>query len=57
MCVLSGKPEESEFGSATQRLCEVFSNLALRRESNIEEGHLMADHVDMLISISSKWPG
>ena len=29
----------------------VFKGLAQQRESQIEEGHLMADHVHMLISI------
>jgi hypothetical protein len=32
-------------------LGEVFRRLAERKESPIEEGHLMADHVHMLISI------
>ena len=36
-------------------LGEVFRQLAQRRESRIEEGHLMADHVHMLISIPPKY--
>ncbi len=33
----------------------VFKGLAQQRESQIEEGHLIADHVHMLISIPSKY--
>ena len=36
-------------------LGEVFRSLAQQRESDIEEGHLMADHVHMLISILPKY--
>ena len=36
-------------------LGEVFRRLAERRESRIEEGHLMPDHVHMLISIPPKY--
>lgn len=36
-------------------LGEVFRDLARRKESEIEEGHLMADHVHMLISIPPKY--
>ena len=36
-------------------LGEVFQRLAKQRESRIEEGHLMADHVHMLISIPPKY--
>lgn len=38
-----------------QHLGEVFHELARQRESRIEEGHLMADHVHMLISIPPKY--
>lgn len=38
-----------------QRLGEVFRKLANQKESRIEEGHLMADHVHMLISIPPKY--
>jgi len=34
-----------------RRLGEVFRNLALERESKVEEGRLMPDHVHMLLSI------
>ena len=36
-------------------LGEVFRNLAAQRESRIVEGHLMPDHVHMLISIPPKY--
>jgi len=36
-------------------LGEVFRKLAEQRESRIEEGHLMQDHVHMLISIPPKY--
>jgi len=35
-------------------LAEAFRSLAQRNESRIEEGHLMAGHVHMLISIPPK---
>ena len=38
------------FGVIKKRLGDVFHELARRRESKIEEGHLMPDHVHMLIS-------
>jgi putative transposase len=34
---------------------EVFQKLAAQKESRIEEGHLMRDHVHMLISIPPKY--
>ena len=43
------------FGVIKKRLGEVFHELARRRESKIEEGHLMPDHVHMLISIPPKY--
>jgi REP-associated tyrosine transposase len=43
------------FGTVKQRLGEVFHDLARRRESRIEEGHLMPDHVPMLLSIPPKF--
>lgn len=38
-----------------RHLGEVFRKLAEQRESKIEEGHLMPDHVHMLISIPPKY--
>ena len=43
------------FGITKKRLGDVFHELARRRESKIEEGHLMPDHVHMLISIPPKY--
>ena len=39
----------------SQHLGEVFKRLAEYKESRIEEGHLMPDHVHMLISIPPKY--
>jgi putative transposase len=36
-------------------LGEVFHQLAKQKESRIEEGHLMSDHVHMLIAIPPKY--
>ena len=38
-----------------RHLGEVFHKLAQQKESRIEEGHLMSDHVHMLISIRPKY--
>jgi putative transposase len=38
-----------------KHLGEVFRTLAEHKESRIEEGHLMPDHVHMLISIPPKY--
>ena len=38
-----------------QHLGNVFRELAHQKESTIEEGHLMSDHVHMLISIPPKY--
>jgi putative transposase len=38
-----------------KHLGEVFRNLAAQRESRIEEGHLMPDHVHMMIAIPPKY--
>src|SRR5204862_3487291 len=38
-----------------KHLVEVFRNLAAQRECRIEEGHLMPDHVHMMISIPPKY--
>ena len=42
-------------GSCARHLGEVFRRLAVQRESRIEEGHLMSDHVHMMISIPPKY--
>jgi putative transposase len=38
-----------------RHLGEVFRRLATQKESRIEEGHLMPDHVHMMISIPPKY--
>jgi putative transposase len=36
-------------------LGEVFRNLAIQKESRIEEGHLMSGHVHMMVAIPPKY--
>ena len=43
------------YGTLRQYLGEVFRRLARQKESEIEEGHLMADHVHMMIAIPPKY--
>ena len=43
------------FGQIRTDLGEVFHRLAKQKESWIEEGHLMPDHVHMMISIPPKF--
>ena len=43
------------YGELRAHLGEVFRRLAQQRESRIEEGHLMPDHVHVLISIPPKY--
>ena len=43
------------YGQLRRYLGEVFHRLAGQKESRIEEGHLMLDHVHMLISIPPKY--
>ena len=43
------------YGGIRRRLGEVLRRLAEQRESRIEEGHLMPDHVHMMISIPPKY--
>src|SRR5260370_7582696 len=42
-------------GELRTQLGEVFRKVAQQKESRIEEGHLLADHVHMLISIPPKY--
>jgi len=39
------------YGQLRKHLGEVFRRLAAQRQSRIEEGHLMPDHVHMLVAI------
>lgn len=43
------------FGQIRKELGEVFRRLARQKESVIKEGHLMPDHVHMMISIPPKY--
>ena len=43
------------YGALRKYLGEVFHRLTRQKESQIEEGHLMPDHVHMLISIPPKY--
>ncbi|MCP5057505.1 MAG: IS200/IS605 family transposase [bacterium] len=43
------------FGQLRRELGDIFHELARQKESRIEEGHLMADHVHMMISIPPKY--
>ena len=43
------------FGQIRREIGDVFKRLAQQRESQIEEGHVMEDHVHMMISIPPKY--
>ncbi|HXY50170.1 MAG TPA: IS200/IS605 family transposase [Terriglobales bacterium] len=43
------------YGELRRHLGEVLRKLAEQKESRIEEGHLMADHVHMMIAIPPKY--
>jgi putative transposase len=43
------------FGQLRPHVCEVIRRLARQKESKIEEGHLLPDHVHMLIAIPPKY--
>ena len=47
--------KKAVFGKIKKNLGIVFHDLARRRECRIEEGHLMPDHVHMLVSIPPKY--
>ena len=53
--VFAPKYRKKLFGKIKRHLGQVFHDLARRKECRIEEGHLMSDHVHMLISIPSKY--
>jgi len=44
------------YGELRKYLGEVFRKLAEQKESRIEEGHLLPDHVHMMISIPRSMP-
>lgn len=43
------------YGQIRRDLGEIFRKLAEQKQSRIEEGHVMADHIHMLISIPPKY--
>ena len=43
------------FGRIRRELGEVFHRLAGQKESRIEEGHVMPDHVHMMLSVPPKY--
>ena len=43
------------YGNLRRHLAEVFRDLARQKESKVEEGHLMPDHVHMMLSIPPKY--
>ena len=43
------------YGELRRHLGDVFRQLARQKESRIEEGHLLSDHVHMLIAIPPKY--
>ena len=43
------------YGQIRKQLGEVFRRLARQKESEVVEGHLMLDHVHMLISVPPKY--
>jgi REP-associated tyrosine transposase len=43
------------YGELRRYLGDVFRKLAAQKESRIEEGHLLSDHVHMLIAIPPKY--
>ena len=43
------------YGGVRKYLGELFRELAARKESRVEEGHLQRDHVHMLLSIPPKY--
>ena len=43
------------FGQIRKELGDVFRRLARQKESVIKEGHLMSDHVHMMLSIPPKY--
>ncbi len=47
--------KKSLYKELRQYLGSILKDLALQKECKIEEGHLMSDHVHILISITAKY--
>lgn len=54
-CLHSEVPETDAVRCAPQARGGLFRELAKQRESSVEEGHLMPDHVHMLLKIPPKY--
>ena len=54
-CLHSEVPKKDVVRSIAQYLGAVFRKLTEQKESQIEEGHLMLDHVHMMISIPPQY--
>ena len=46
---------EVMYGSIRQELGSIIRELAQQKESQVEEGHLMADHVHIMLSVPPKY--
>ena len=46
---------KAPYGQLRKHLAEVFRRLAEQKESRVEEGHLVVDHVHMMLSIPPKY--
>lgn len=55
MVFIPKRRRKTLYAALRNHLGEVFHRLTGQKESRIEEGHLMPDHVHMLISIPAKY--
>ena len=54
-CLHPKRRRKTLYQELRRHLGEVFRRLALQKELKVEEGHLMPDHVHMLLSIPPKY--
>ena len=47
--------KKAVYGELRRELGEVFRELAKQKESKIEEGHLLPDHMHVMVSIPPKY--
>ena len=52
---MRNSPSKVIYGELRRALGEVLRRLAQQRESEVEEGHLMVDHVHIMLSIPPKY--
>jgi putative transposase len=55
LAACAGGPDLFTASQLREHPGEVFLKLAAQKECKVEEGHLMADHVHMMLSIPSKY--